>query len=347
MDQKFDLRDRLAGSMIGVAVGDALGVPFEFKSQRNNVYNGTLYIAPVFSFRNGKRTDVVGQYSDDCELQLCILRSAIRNKCYNRDQMILSYEAWAEHSKAMGKNTRALFKGVKTVKGYQKRYNDIFGKPQTEWTQSNGSLMRASILAFFQDVSCIEEDCRITNPHPINIQCNVVYCLLIRLSLLNISKKIIIEGILEDESIAKEILDVIKEALQDCPDESTALRSKVFTKDKPWRDLTAVGKGWVLHGFYCAVWGWYHYDAFQDAIDAIIRRGGDTDTNAAIAGGLIGATLGYKKLMEEERTKKNIHIVRTADFSKGENPRPPDFCLHDFDQMIDDFIASPVCIQEL
>ena len=325
-------RDKLAGCIIGLAVGDALGVPHEFKNQRNNIYTGLLYLIPTFTFRNGTRRDVIGQYSDDTEMSLCILRSVIQQGHYDRNQMILSYEKWAEHSKAMGKNTRALLKGVKTISGYQKRYQKIFGVPVSEWTQSNGSLMRAAILAFVKDRTAIIEDCTLTNPHPINIQCNIIYCFMI--TVCNYPKHLVIEVIIED-NYYPEILDTIREAIQDVP---TTAHSP--DNHQRIRNLQAIGKGWVLHGLYCAVWGWYHFESYQEAIDAIIRRGGDTDTNAAIAGALIGATLGYDKLIQENRTRENIQIVRTADFNLGENPRPADFSLIDFDTMIDNFLLT-------
>jgi len=321
-------RDKVAGTLIGLAVGDALGAPHEFKTQRSNVYTGLLYIPPTYSFRNGKRTDVIAQYTDDTEMALCIMRSVVEKGHYDRDSVILQYLQWADKAKAMGKNTRALFKGIKTIKGYQTRWNGLFlGTDKTTWTQSNGSLMRCCMLAFLPNSEEMTIDCRLTNPHQLNIDANIAYCAMIKCSSMNYKKEIVVKCVLETETLCKEIRDVVSEAIG----------SKVFT-----RDMTSVGKGWVLHALYCAVWGWYHFDTYQDPIDIIIKAGGDTDTNAAIAGALIGANLGYAKLMQEERTSHNIQLVRTADFSKGENPRPDYLCLHDFDQLIDDFMKCLV-----
>lgn len=315
--------DRLAGMMIAHAVGDALGAPHEFKTQRHNVYTGYLYIAPEFVFRSGRRKDVIGQYTDDHEETLCIIRSAIERGRYDRDAILLKYMDWAKGSKALGKNTRALFKGVKTIAGYQSRYDKIFkDTDQSTWTQSNGSLMRCSPLAFLLPPENIVTDCMLTNPHPVNINSNVVYCYMIKWSALGYPKDAILSTILGSNLIITEIKEVILQATS----------NKLFT-----RDVKEIGKGWVLHGLYCAVWGWYHFNSYQEPIDAIIMAGGDTDTNAAIAGALIGVTLGYERLLKEERTNYNIKMVLTADYSKGENPRPPEFTLHDFPTMIQAF----------
>jgi len=317
-------QDKIAGTLIGLAIGDALGVPHEFKHQSHNIYTGILYLVPEYSFRCGKRRDVIGQYSDDTEMSLCNLRSIVANKGYNRDRVILEYLEWAECSKAMGKNTRALMKGVKTVNGYQARWNKIFGATkEEEWTQSNGSLMRCSMLAFlpnYMDVCLV--DCSITNPHKINLDANLAYCIILRYTAKGIDKNHILKIVLNNLDLIK-IEDTVKTVIRE------AIGNREFS-----RNVKAIGKGWVLHALYSAIWGWYHFDSYQDPIDVIIRQGGDTDTNAAIAGALIGANLGYAKLLQEDRTRYNIEMVRRADFSQGENPRPWKYCLADFDSLV-------------
>jgi ADP-ribosyl-[dinitrogen reductase] hydrolase len=322
--------DKIAGTLIGLAVGDALGVPHEFKSQRHNLYTGLLHIAPEYVFRCGRRTDVIGQYSDDTEMALCIGRSIVENRGYNKEAVIMKYLEWASTSKAMGKNTRALFKGVKTLNGYQSRWQKIFGVTDpSSWTQSNGALMRCCLLAFLPNYpEAIVADCEISNPHQINIDAELVYCIILRYTAKGmLSKSHIINVVLNNPVVlnfGQEVRDVIMHSIT----------HKEFS-----RDVKTVGKGWVLHGLYCAVWGWYHFDDYQTPIDIIIRQGGDTDTNAAIAGALIGANLGYAALMREERTRYNISVVRTADFNTGENPRPPQYRLDDFDQLVNTLAA--------
>jgi ADP-ribosylglycohydrolase len=314
--------DKLSGVLTGLSTGDALGVPHEFKSQSRFVYTGILYLRPEFVFRSGKRTDVIGQYSDDCEATLCIIRSVIECRGYNKEAIVAKYMEWARDAKAMGRNTRALFKGIKTLGGFQTRWDKTFGQtdPAT-WTQSNGSLMRCSFLAFL-DPSFIALDCALTNPHPINISSSYAYCYMIKYTALDYDKKSIIDVVLAFPLLRDEVKQVIMDAVGNA----------VFS-----RDLMAVGKGWVLHSLYSAVWGWYHFDTYQDPIDTIIRAGGDTDTNAAIAGALIGAKLGYAKLLTEERTSYNIEMVRSADYSQGENPRPAWLCLTDFYDIVESF----------
>lgn len=317
-----NLRDKVAGCLMGCALGDALGVPHEFRFHKNNVYTGLLYIVPEYHFQYVHRKDVIGQYSDDTEMTICTIRSLMGSHgVYDRDTTIKTYIRWAKKAKAMGTNTRALFKfqSKGTVKGYENRYKKMFeSKPENEWTQSNRSLMRCSILSFFGE-DIIIEDCKLTNPHPINIDSNRLYFFLIRSSSENKGK---IATIREVKKMRLHV-DVFKVFVN-------AISSKI-----PSRDVKGKTKGWVLHALYCACWAWYRATSYQDGIDTIIRLGGDTDTNAAIAGGLLGAKFGLSKMKEEDRTIKNIEVLLTTDTTKGENPIEEWLLLSDFDEMVD------------
>ena len=63
------------------------------------------------------------------------------------------------------------------------------------------------------------------------------------------------------------------------------------------------------------LWGLYNYDNFKDGMMAVIRLGGDTDTNAACYGQLAGAYYGYDKIPEEWRKEvyKSDELVEIAD----------------------------------
>ena len=144
--------DKIKGILIGLALGDALGAPHEFKYQKD-VYTGKLiYEVRLFNRFHGETIFNVGSVTDDTEMTFALLRQIIKDGDYVKDNVILAYEEWANHGKMLGKNTRALFKGVKTVKGYQNRYEKIFSVPMGEWTQSNGSLncrKTSSLMKFF------------------------------------------------------------------------------------------------------------------------------------------------------------------------------------------------------
>jgi hypothetical protein len=97
-------------------------------------------------------------------------------------------------------------------------------------------------------------------------------------------------------------------------------------RDRVKRDITGKDKGWTLHALYCAFFALSMTGyTYQDRIDTVIRFGGDTDTNAAISGALVGTWLGEIALRAEERTAQNIAAVLACDPATGDIPRPPKY----------------------
>ena len=83
--------------------------------------------------------------------------------------------------------------------------------------------------------------------------------------------------------------------------------------------------GWVVNAFTIAWYGlWLAADGVPPAecLSRIIHLGGDTATNAAIAGGLIGAFVGEAALRADATTAANIDLVIGCDTAAGGLPRP-------------------------
>lgn len=314
----MELLDKTRGVFVGEALGDALGAPHEFRYHKSNEYNGILHHRFKFNARyQPTRWMVPGQTTDDTEMTLTLARSLIRNRGYNREDVILSYERWANDTPLLGINTRKLFKGVKTVKGYQNRYNKLFDSPESIYNnQSNGSMMRSSPLAFIFDNNPMVVDCKITNPSPVNIDANLIYISSLRMAILGYDRVTIFNTI-KDISQTAEVRNVLIE---------------VVTKKQ--RDIRGKTKGWVLHTLYCAMWSLLYAQTYQDGIDYVIRLGGDTDTTAAISGALLGALFGYTALSKETRTNYNMGILLTANTAEGDIPRPPEYTLSPIDNFV-------------
>ena len=313
----MELLDKVRGVFIGEALGDALGAPHEFKYHKSNLYTGILHhrfkflsrFQPVKWFGPGTTTD-------DTEMTLTLARSIIKNNGYNKDDVILNYEKWANDSILLGKNTRALFKGVKTIKGYENRYSKIFNNPEAiQNSQSNGAMMRCSPLAFLFDNSPIILDCKLTNPSIISVDANLIYISALRLAILGYDR-ITIFNTIKDISQTVEVRNVLIDVLS-----------------KKTRDIRE-SKGWVLHSFYCAIWSLLYALNYQDGIDYIIKLGGDTDTTAAISGALLGGLFGYNSLITEERTKYNINILLTVDTKQSDNPRSTEYTIGPVDNFL-------------
>lgn len=320
-------QDIIQGMLIGLALGDALGAPHEFKYQRNIPYTGILQYPPKMASRfQGARHGVIGQFTDDSEMALTLARSLIRNKGYNRNDIILSYEAWANSKPmGMGRNTRNLFCGVTTINGYEKRYHEGLLEtnknrieksiPSLSNNQGNGSLMRSAPLALTSGYDDVLTDCKLTNPSLVNQECSTIYITILRYAFYRYDPVSIFQAI-RNLGQTKEVKEVI---------EQVAAGTN--------RDVT-YNKGWVVHTLYCAIAAFTNlntvfHGSYSEAINWVIMKGGDTDTNACVTGALIGAFKGYTGLLSELDTYNNIVTMLNANSNLGDFPRHPEYTLHD------------------
>ena len=307
--------DVLRGMLWGAAIGDALGTPHEFRTGTPlRRYSGLLEFPAVRQNRwQGRRVGVVGQVSDDTEMGLALAAALVAGQRYDPDRAVGAYLVWA-NSKCpfMGRNTRALLHGVKTLRGYRGRYQKVYGggRPQDEFTQSNGCLMRCAPLAALGAAAgeAARADCALTNPHPTCVDACQVY--------IRAAQEL-------GAGAALEVVVAAAPGWAETPAVQGVLEAAGRTEIE--RNVTGESKGWVLHALWCAfrallVLG--RDGSYEAAIDWVIRCSGDTDTNACIAGALLGACLGYEALESEERTGANIAIARAADPNQGALKRP-------------------------
>lgn len=307
--------DKVRGMFMGAFLGDSLGVPNEFKCNRNVPYTGILEHKGFLVTRfQGKKELEIGQCSDDSEMSLALLRQIIKDRGYNKNNVTLAYMAWANSGGwMMGRNTRALLQGVTTLKGYQGRMNKVLSMSMSERSQSNGAMMRCSPLALLWDNTCVIDDVNITNPNPVCLDCNLVYISALRLALQGID--------------ASTIFTQIKPLAQTF--EVRAVLEQVEKRQS--RDI-AEKKGWCLHALWCALITMTSFTNYSEAMHWIItsQPGSDTDTNACIAGALLGAILGFERMQSEPTTNRNIEILLAVDTSKGPTPRPLIYSPNDF-----------------
>jgi ADP-ribosyl-[dinitrogen reductase] hydrolase len=314
---KIRKTDKLKGVMYAVMLGDAGGVMHEFKNQTKQPFQPLLenYKESTVTFKFTQKKLFPGQASDDTEMTVALFRALKDNDWkYDKEKVLRNYLDWANKSSYLGKNTRALMKGVKTIRGYTNRFNKLSEEEKVDM-QSNGSLMRASPLAFLANYESVAEDCSLTNPNKVNITCGMLYITILKTCIVGCEKKII-RGLLEGE------LDNLYSDDLDDDDTHTyegvrSMLRAILNEDESNEDekkfsaYTVSKKGWVCTSFYVAVKAFLKFNKFEDAIKWIVdgHPGSDTDTNAAICGGLFGAHLGYKKLMESEVNKRNVEFI--------------------------------------
>ena len=159
----------LKDAIYGLAVGDALGVPFEFKRR------GTFRCADMEGY--GTHGQPVGTWSDDTSMTLATCDSIKRNKGINYTDIMKRFRSWYEDGKyAISGNVFDI--GGTTLSAILRfdGKNPICGI--NDFNQNgNGALMRILPLAFVPDVTDeqIENVARITHGHSLSSELCVKY----------------------------------------------------------------------------------------------------------------------------------------------------------------------------
>lgn len=293
--------DRLFGAFMGHMLGDALGAPHEFHSSLP--FTGKLEYKLRAKWRmHPDRIMPEGSITDDSEMTLALLRSIVENKDYIQEDALKAYLDWANsRCPFLGRNTRKLFVGVTTVAGARKRMENAEDQEKIE---SNGSLMRCLPLVLFNE-QAIFEDTDLTNPNDLNREASLTYLTAIY-------------RLIQNEPVHK-ILTEIGSQLR----HPALLKAYSQILKNKERDITGKTKGWVVHAWYCAFRTLVSDTSFEEQMQWIISQpDSDTDTNAAIAGAMLGARYGQTHLLDFEQTLNNWLIIEKAPSKKTEVQRP-------------------------
>jgi len=139
----MDLLSRFRGSLLGLAVGDALGAPVEFELRGS--------FAPITGLRSGGPFNLrAGDWTDDTSLALCLAESLVERHGFDpRDQVERYVRWWKEGHLGCTGNC---FDIGNTTKASLQRFMETgnpYSGPTNPETGSNGSLMRLSPVPLF------------------------------------------------------------------------------------------------------------------------------------------------------------------------------------------------------
>lgn len=323
---KIKDKDKIKGMIVGVMIGDALGFPFEFKFKDLSEFDGKIKYETEHQSRfGGKKIYSVGQITDDTEMTLALFTSLIEtNLIYNKNNTIMKYFSFSNTCPMMGKNTRKMLKGIKTIKGYERRIEKM-QQEELENAKGNGCLMRASPLIFCSEPEIIE-DCSITNINTVSKDATISYVMILKCILNNednFSDKM--KEKFKNKQINEEVYKIV------------AGSKKHHMEGKFEIDMTK-NKGYVLVALYLACHIYYKLidktiTSYDQGIEYAIKFGGDTDTNGAICGAILGVWFGFNKMIKSEKTMDNYKKIMECPYDKNHVPiiKPCDFIKQYFD----------------
>lgn len=278
--------DRAAGTLVGAACGDALGVPYEFGSSPFDARRGPESIG------GGLGSYAPGEWSDDTQMAVCIARVAASgipiDSPEGLDQIARGFLTWMDFDPAdVGIQTRSLLtpmlagdRGDGIAERMAAGARDLHDR--TGRTAGNGALMRTApvALAFLEDrertATAARRIAELTHTDPLAGDSCVLWCEAIRAS--------VVAG---DPTGPEAGLDLL-------PAERRSHWEALA--DGSWREGGAAGlrpNGFTVTALYAALHAVEAAEgSFRDGIAAAVALGDDTDTVAAIAGALLGAQLG-------------------------------------------------------
>lgn len=289
------MENKVKAGIMGVCIGDALGVPVEFK---NREYLKQFPVTGMQEF--GSHNQPKGTWSDDSSLTLCLAEELAKG--YDLEKIGQSFVKWVKHGHwtahgrlfDIGGTTREAI--ARLIKGESARFSgNIF-----EEDNGNGSLMRILPLAFYlkeeetmeKVYQTVKEVSTITHGHFRSVFACFIYV-------------IFAIQLLKGKNKAEAYTDMQKTALEYAEKQWFSLHEielfhKVLKNDiSKYSEDEIRGSGYVLHSLEASLWCFLNSESYSEAVLKAVNLGEDTDTTGAITGGLAGIYYGFENIPQE------------------------------------------------
>ena len=341
------LQDRIRGSLIGGAIGDALGYPVEFIYSFEEIQKryGERGITRLDTRQHWlEEADQVGKavVSDDTQMTLFTangLLNAKRQKSNMKYGICRAYIEW--YLTQVGKwSNKYKDCWIAHIPELNKRrapgntcmsslYAIYSGREPMNNSKGCGGVMRIAPIPLYaavdnrMDISDADklasEAAEITHQHPLGfisaaLMSHVIYRLALDVEPTQDSMKhYIMEGVSEMRRLYNAYHNDVERMAE-------LAERAIFLLDNGKTDLENIGhlgEGWtgeeaLAIALYCAL---KHFDSFEDAMIAAVNHGGDSDSTGAVAGNILGAAIGYEAIPQFYKDDLEMHdlILHMAD----------------------------------
>lgn len=287
--QENNPANKYLGGMVGLLVGDAAGVPYEFQPPHKLPAREFIEMSPPADFRRSHGSVPIGTWSDDGAQALCLFSSMTVHSKVNINDFSQRLCDWHKDG-YFAVDGKVFDVGIQTsdaIALLMNGTNPYRSGGATESNNGNGSLMRVLPLALLHkgDNASMVKDAHLqsipTHAHPRSLVACGFYCLVAR-AYLNGEENpwhlaaTQLQTIYDDwdvraegMSFLNELDNILTSALRDHPNGSG------YVVDTLWSAKKALEES-----------------SFEDVIKTAIRFGNDTDTSACVSGGLAGIRFG-------------------------------------------------------
>lgn len=270
-------KDRAAGALLATAAGDALGAGYEFTHPRPDA------AIEMIGGGLGRRP---GQWTDDTSMAIGIAQATAAgldlHAAEGLDAVAANWVAWYDSDPPdIGKQTRAVLSHRDTSAAAMART----AAAVTGRKAGNGSLMRTApvALAYLDDAAAADDAAArvgaLTHDDPRATQACRLWTYAI------------------GHAVLHGTFDGVRDFLREADDDTRTFWTERLDEAETGVPTDFPNNGWVVHALQVAWSAVTHTAAdgplhLQRALVECVRTGYDTDTTAAIAGGLLGARYG-------------------------------------------------------
>ncbi len=285
--------------IIGVAIGDALGVPVEFESR------AAIAAKPVTTMQGyGTHHQPAGTWSDDTSMTLALLDSIIKNEGINYYDIMDKFSEWLLYGEytATGEVFDVGNATSRAIMNYGRGCEPLQCGGASEYENGNGSLMRILPAAFYiracpglsidERMQLIHNLSSLTHRHPVSlIGCSLYTSIALQLQS---GRAPLTEKIQQGTAEAFAYYEQ-----HNWSDRSSYLRLKDLETFKKLPESAIQSSGYIVHTLEAAVWCLIHTDSYASCVLKAVNLGDDTDTTGAVAGGLAGIYYGVDNIPQE------------------------------------------------
>ncbi|BAZ53610.1 putative ribosylglycoyhdrolase [Nostoc sp. NIES-4103] len=279
--------------LMGLCVGDALGVPVEFTSRAERVKS------PVTKMLGyGTWNQPPGTWSDDSSLTFCLAESLCRG--YSLDAIANSFWRWYKAAYwtprgeifGIGENTYAVMMRL------NQGVSPLQAGGTSEMSNGNGSLMRIlpmaychKTLTFSELISRVHDVSAITHAHPRSqMACGIYTSIAVALLEESNPQAAYLQGLNKIQAIYS-----VPKFVSETPH-----FARVFSGEIAQLPVEAINsQGYVIDTLEASLWCLLNSSSYAEAVLKAVNLGGHTDTTAAVTGGLAGIYYGTEGIPQQ------------------------------------------------
>ena len=313
--------DRYVAAILGLVVGDALGVPAEFKSRAE------LKVNPIMDMIGyGTHNQPAGTWSDDSSMVIATMEwlSEMENNEPDYTLLMEKFGNWLLYGDYTPyENTFDC--GISTsraIMNYVRGMEPLQCGGQSDYDNGNGSLMRILPAALWKSAELAGEEIADAD-FIFNISAVTHAHMRSKIGCLIYSK--LIADLLYDQNDVK--FDAVQKSLSSCKcyletidDKQTIYEigkyARLWDLDtfKNLDEDNIKSTGYVVDTLEAAIWCFLNTDSYKECVLKAVNLGDDTDTVGAVAGGIAGLYYGMKEIPTEwiELLPKKEWIIELA-----------------------------------